>query len=135
MAVALAETGRGSEAAQAAAEAFISAHNFEHVIIRSGALLGLVKAFLKINRIDEARRLVDVAQQKLLTIKDPIYKSDANRRVAEAFAMLGEWNQAVAAAEYSEQQIDRLAAYTAIIRQHAITQNPALAEVLKKYIE
>jgi hypothetical protein len=120
VAVSLAESGNWDEARQAQSQAFASATNFEHTVIRSGALLALVKATLKAGRANDALHLVEAARQKLDKIHDPIYKSDACRLVAEAFALVKKWDQAVATAEMCEQEIDQLAAYTAIIREHSI---------------
>lgn len=135
VAVSLAESGNLDEAEKAAFEAFISATNFEHTIIRSGALIQLVKALLKADRSDKARMFVKIARQKLDGIKDPIHKSDSYRLVAEALALLGKWDQAIVMAELCVQEIDRLAACTAIVREHSITQNPSLAEVFRKAAE
>jgi tetratricopeptide (TPR) repeat protein len=135
VAVSLAESGNLDEAAQAAVEAFTSTSNFEHTIIRSGALIQLVKALLKAGNADKARMFVEIARQKLDGIKDPIYKSNSYKFVAEAFALLGEWDQAVVMAELCDQPIYQLAACTAIVREHSITQNPSLAEVFRMAAE
>jgi hypothetical protein len=55
--------------------------------------------------------------------------------VAEALAHLGEWDQAIVIAELCDREIDRLAACTAIVREHLITQKPSLAEVFRKAAE
>lgn len=135
VAVALAESGNWNEAVQAANEAFASATNFENTIIRSGALLALVKVCLRANRRGDAQKFIETALQKLRLIKGSQFESDAYRLVAEAFALLGEWNQAIAMAELCEQKIDRLAACTAIVRELSIAQNPALTDVFKKSFE
>jgi tetratricopeptide (TPR) repeat protein len=135
VAVSLAESGNLEEAEQAAFEAFTSATNFEHTIIRSGALIQLIKALLKADRADKAQMFVEIARQKLDRIKDPMYKSNSYRLVAEALALLGKWDQAIVMAELCNQEIDRLAACTAIVREHSITQNPSLAEVFRKVAE
>jgi hypothetical protein len=135
VAVSLAESGNLDEAENAAFEAFTRATNFEHTIIRSGALIQLVKALLKAGNADKAQMFVKIARQKLDGIKDPIYKSDSYRLVAEALALLGEWDQAIVMAEVCDQEIDRLAACTVIVREHSITQNPSLAEIFRKAVE
>jgi tetratricopeptide (TPR) repeat protein len=135
VAVSLAESGNLDEAEQAAVEAFTSTTNFEHTIIRSGALIQLVKALLKAGNADKAQMFVKIARQKLDGIKDPIYKSDSYGLVAEAFALLGEWDQAIVIAELCDQEIDRLAACTVIVREHSITQTPSLAEIFRKAAE
>ncbi|MGH9751882.1 MAG: tetratricopeptide repeat protein [Blastocatellia bacterium] len=131
VAVSIAESGNLDEAEQAAFEAFTIADNFEH-IIRSGVLIRLVKALLKAGSADKARMFVEIARQKLEGIKDSIYKSDSYKLVAEALALLGDWDQAIVMAELCGQEIDQLAACTAIVREHSITQNPSLAEVFRK---
>ncbi len=135
VAVSIAESGKLGEAEQAAFEAFTSAVNFEHTIVRSGALIQLVKALLKVDSADKAQMFVEIARQKLDGIKDPMYKSDSYKLVAEALALLGEWDQAIVMAELCDQEIDQLAACTAIVREHSITQNPSLAEVFRKAAE
>ena len=70
-----------------------------------------------------------------LRSKDQIGKSKCFEFVAEALTILNEGNQATAIAELCEQPIDRLAACTAIVREHSITHNPALAELFRKAIE
>lgn len=135
VAVSIAESGNLDEAEKSTFEAFTSATNFEHTIIRSGALIQLVKALLKAGNADKARMFVKIARQKLDGIKDPVYKSDSYRLVAEALALLGEWDQAIVMAEVCDQEIDRLAACTVIVREHSITQNPSLAEIFRKAAE
>lgn len=82
-----------------------------------------MEATLKTGRSEDALQLVELANQKLATIQDPIERSDSFRRVAEAFAMVKKWDKAVATAEKCEQQIDQLAAYTAIVREHSSAQS------------
>jgi tetratricopeptide (TPR) repeat protein len=135
VAVSLAESGNLDEAEKAAIEAFTSTTNFEHTIIRSGALIQLIKALLKASKADKARMFVEIARQKLDGIKDPNFKSDSYKLVAEALALLGDWDQAIVLAERCDQKIDRLAACTAIVREHSIAQNPSLAEVFRKTAE
>ena len=64
-----------------------------------------------------------------------MYKSDFYRLVAEAPALLREWDQAIVMAEVCDQEIDRLAACTVIVREHSITQNPSLTEIFRKAAE
>ena len=134
-AVALAESGRLDEARQAAAEAFASASNFENVIIRSGALLELVRATRNAGRADEALKFVAISCDKLAAIKNQSFKSDSHRLVAEALALLKQWAAAIETAERCEQQIDRMAAYTAIVREYSISQNPSLAQVFRQGVD
>lgn len=119
VALALAESGKLDAANQALGEVLANSRHYEHTFIRSGVLIALVRATLKAGRKDDARHLVEKSQQKLSTIEDPIYKSGACRLVAEAFAVVSEWGQAVATADMCEQEIDKLAAYTAIVREHS----------------
>jgi tetratricopeptide (TPR) repeat protein len=135
IAVALAESGKFDEARHVTAVAFTRTNKFEHTIIRSGALIALVKAELKAGRVDEARRFVEVSRRKLAGIKDPDFVSDSSGLVAEALAMVKEWDQAVATAELCEQQIDRLAACTAIVREYSIAHNPSLEDVFRRAVE
>ncbi len=120
VAVTLIESGRWEEAKHVTAEAFDSATNFEHSVIRSGLLIALVRATLRAGKADEALQFIEVARQRLSKIQDSTHKSDAYRLVAEAFAIVKKWDQAVATAEMCEQEIDQLAAYAAIVREHSI---------------
>jgi hypothetical protein len=98
-------------------------------------LIQLIKTLLKADRADKAQMFIEIARQKLDGIKDPVDKSDSYRLVAEALALLGKWDQAIVMAELCDQEIDRLAACTAIVREHSITQNPSLAEGFRKAAE
>jgi tetratricopeptide (TPR) repeat protein len=134
VAVALIESGRLTEAKQIATEAFTSTFtlNFENTIIRSGVLIQLVQAMRNAGRVDEARNFVEIAHKRLAKTKGSHFQSNAYGVVAEAFAMVGNWHQAVATVELCEQPIDRLAACTAIVREYSVTHKPGLAEVFRK---
>jgi tetratricopeptide (TPR) repeat protein len=135
VAVSSAESGNLAEAEQSALEAFTSASNFEYAIIGSGALIQLVKALLKAGNADKAWMFIEIAHQKLEGIKNPNSKSKSYKLVAEAFALLGDWDQAIVMAEVCDQETDRLAACTVIVREHSIAQNPSLAEIFRKAAE
>ena len=119
VAVTLIESGKWDEAQRAAAKAFASASNFEHTVIRSGLLIALVRTTLKAGRADDALQFIEVARQRLSKLQDSTHKSDACRLVAEAFAIVKKWDQAVSTAEMCGQEIDQLAAYTAIVREYS----------------
>jgi tetratricopeptide (TPR) repeat protein len=121
VAVALVESRQWEKAKPAVVEVFASPR-FENTVIRSGVLIALVEATLKTGRVEDALQLVELANHKLAKIQDPISRSGAFRRVAEAFAMVKKWDNAVDTAEKCEQQIDQLAAYAAIVREHSVAQ-------------
>jgi tetratricopeptide (TPR) repeat protein len=131
VAVALGESGNLDLAIQVAKEAFASPGNFEYRIT-SGALHGVVRALHNAGRENDARQFVQLAHSRLANIKEPISKSASCRSVAETLALMGQWEQAIALVERCDQEIDKIAACTAIVREYSITQNPSLTDRFKK---
>lgn len=62
-------------------------------------------------------------------------RSATYRVMAEALAMVKEWNQAITTGELCKQKTDKLAAYTAFIREYSIAKNPSLENIFNKAIE
>jgi tetratricopeptide (TPR) repeat protein len=137
VAIALAETGDLDLAIKVAAESFATTPilNFPSTIISSGILIRFVQALMKAGRLDEAERFVQIAYDKLAIIRDPDAQSGPYGVAAQASALVGKWGQAIVAAEFCEQPIDKLAASTAIVRAYSISQNPALEKRFEKAIE
>lgn len=116
-AVTMTESGKWDEAKGLMWEAFNGATNTEHAIVRSGVLLKLVRALVKDGKTAEALSFIEGAQAKVAKVVDGVYRSEACSIIAEAFAIVKDWDRAVAAAEQCD-KFDQLAAYSAIVREY-----------------
>ncbi len=116
-AMTMAESGRWDDAKGLMWEAFNGAGSIEHAIVRSGVLLKLVRALVKEGKTAEALSFIEGAQAKVAKVVDGVYRSEACSIIAEAFAIVKDWDRAVSAAEQCD-KFDQLAAHSAIVREY-----------------
>ena len=125
---ALVEVGKPAEAQQGASEALQAAREIEDPYARAQALLIIIRFLLNSNLSERVMDIVGEIHDALRNIYDEVKRSATLSPLAEVLAKLRSYSKAREIADQCSKSSDRLAAYTAILREYTIEHNPNLAE-------
>lgn len=106
-----------------------AAREIENADYRAQALMAVANFWLEQSQVDEARNLLGAAQGAISKVFDDEERSELMRRLAVILARLHSYRAARETAEQCSGSSDRLAAYTAILREYHIERDPSLAQL------
>lgn len=133
IAEALMKAGVAMEAREAATESMAAALKIEDASSRAKILLMVVVDFwLEQKQNDDARNLLEDARDAISKVFDDKERSELTRRLAVILARLHSYRAARETAEQCASSSDRLAAYTAILREYHVERDPGLAQLFVK---
>jgi tetratricopeptide (TPR) repeat protein len=121
--------GITTETAFTATEALMVAREIEEAFVHANALMAVADSWLAKGQIGEARNLVSDVQDAISKIFNDQERSKALGRLASILARLRLYRAARETAEQCSGSSDRLAAYTAILREYHIVRDPDLAQL------
>jgi hypothetical protein len=112
-----------------APEALAAARDIEYANSRAKALMAVADFWLDQGQDNEVRNLLEEAQGAVSKVFDDNQRSEMMRRLAVILARMHSYRAAREAAEQCSTSEDRLAAYTAILREYHIERDPSLARL------
>jgi hypothetical protein len=110
-------------------EALATARKIEYASRRARVFLEVTDFWLERRQDDDARNLLKETQSTVSKVFDDEQRSSSLRDVAIILARLHSYRAAREAAEQCSTSSDRLAAYTAILREYHIERDPSLAKL------
>jgi hypothetical protein len=110
-------------------EALGAAREIEDASRRARVLLKVTDFWLERRQDDDARNLLEETQSTVSKVFDDEQRSWLMRDLAVILARLHSYRAAREAAEQCSSSSDRLAAYTAILREYHIERDPSLAQL------
>jgi KaiC/GvpD/RAD55 family RecA-like ATPase len=110
-------------------EALHISYEIEDWYQRTNAQTAAAKAWLDSNCIKDAKEIIDEVRTAIGKINMEIYRSMSYGRLASLLARLNSYCESREIAEQCSRAADRLAAYTAILREYYIERNPGLAHL------
>jgi hypothetical protein len=108
-------------------EVLATARKIEYAFRRAMVLLEVTDFWLERRQDDDARNLLEETQSTVSKVFDDEQRSWLMRDLAIILARLHSYRAAREAAEQCSISSDRLAAYTAILREYYIERDPSLA--------
>jgi hypothetical protein len=124
--------GVATETVFTATEALMVAREIEEAFVHANALMAVAVSWLAKGQIEEARNLVSEVQDAISKIFNDQERSKALGRLAIILARLRFYRAARETAEQCSGSSDRLAAYTAVIREYHIEHDPSLTQLFAK---
>lgn len=112
-----------------AVEALAVAREIERADLQAEAILGMIIFWSEQGQPEKAKRLVDEMLKASNLVFDEGRRSELLSRLATILARLHEYYPARKTAEQCSRSQDRLAAYTAILREYHLERNPSLARL------
>jgi KaiC/GvpD/RAD55 family RecA-like ATPase len=115
--------------AEMAMEALATARKIEYASRRARVFLEVTDFWLERRQDDDARNLLEETQSTVSKVFDDEQRSWSLRDLTVILARLHSYRAAREAAEQCSSSSDRLAAYTAILREYHIERDPSLAQL------
>jgi hypothetical protein len=113
-------------------ESFEAARKIEDADLRSRAMVIVAEAMMKNRETDKAKSALDEAQRAAQQVTKDLERSPRLAAVAIGLAKLHHYSLAHETANLCASSSNKLAAYTAILREYLIERNPNLEKLFEE---